>query len=153
MSGEQLLLFQRGNGRGAVNAVVALDLAAVLDSLGDGRLDAGAVTATRRHDLGEIDGVRLCFSDATACPTAGSSSPPSPRAARTPTTTAQCVGVGRRDARRARGRDGAGSRSTPPSRSRASKRTATAMRSCILLVADADDPESPSPLLAAPLTV
>ena len=31
VSGDRLLLFQRGNGRGAVNAVVALDLAAVHD--------------------------------------------------------------------------------------------------------------------------
>ena len=50
---------------GAVNAVIALDLAAALDSLADGRLDADAVTETRRHDLGEVDGVRLCFTDAT----------------------------------------------------------------------------------------
>ncbi len=64
VSGGHVLLFQRGNGRGAVNAVIALDLAAALDSLGDGRLDAGAVTGTRRHDLGEVDGVRLCFTDA-----------------------------------------------------------------------------------------
>jgi hypothetical protein len=65
VSGGQLLLFQRGNGRGAVNAVIALDLGSVLDSLADGCLEACAVAGTRRHELGEVDGVRLCFTDAT----------------------------------------------------------------------------------------
>ena len=66
VSAGQLLLFQRGNGRGAVNAVVALDLAAVFDALAEGRLDPGAITETRHHDLGKVDGVRLCFTDATS---------------------------------------------------------------------------------------
>ena len=66
VSGDRLLLFQRGNGRAAVNAVVTLDLAAAMSSIGDGLIDPEAVDGIRRHQLGEAGGVRLCFSDATA---------------------------------------------------------------------------------------
>lgn len=66
VSGERLLLFQRGNGRAAVNAVIALDLAAATSSIGHGVVAPEAVAGIRRHELGELDGVRLCFSDATA---------------------------------------------------------------------------------------
>ena len=67
VAGDRLLLFQRGNGRGAVNAVVALDLDGVLArSLEDGAWTPMRAIEMRRHDLGEVDGVRLCFSDATA---------------------------------------------------------------------------------------
>lgn len=62
--GERLLLFQRGNGRGAVNAVIELALEPAID----GRLDPAAILGMRRYDLGEVDGVRLCFSDATGLP-------------------------------------------------------------------------------------
>lgn len=66
VSGERLLLFQRGNGRAAVNAVIALDLAAATSSIGHGVVAPEAVAGIRRHELGELAGVRLCFSDATA---------------------------------------------------------------------------------------
>jgi hypothetical protein len=71
VAGRSLLLFQRGNGRGGVNAVVELDLRAALRSLDDRALPPAAVVRITRHDLGEVDGVRLCFSDATALPDAG----------------------------------------------------------------------------------
>ena len=87
VSGRHLLLFQRGNGRGAVNAVVTLN-DALLDSLGDGRIEAGAVTAIGRDDLGEVDGVGRVARMRPACETAVCCSPRLPRAARTPTTTA-----------------------------------------------------------------
>jgi hypothetical protein len=65
VSGERLLLFQRGNGRAGVNAAIALDLTTALGS-GDAAVSPEALTDIRRHDLGEVGGVRLCFSDATA---------------------------------------------------------------------------------------
>ena len=63
---ERLLLFQRGNGRAGVNAVVELDLDAALAELEGGALSARPVIGFERHDLGEVDGVRLTFSDASA---------------------------------------------------------------------------------------
>ncbi len=66
VAGERLLLFQRGNGRGAVNAVIELALPDVLRAWDDGRIGAQSVNGIRRYEIGEVDGVRLCFSDATA---------------------------------------------------------------------------------------
>lgn len=66
VAGELLLLFQRGNGRGAVNAVIELDAGLARRELEQGRLSGDALHAIRPHELGEVDGVRLCFSDATA---------------------------------------------------------------------------------------
>jgi hypothetical protein len=54
-----------------VNATIALDLATVLRALRDGVASPAAVVGIRRHELGEANGVRLCFSDATALPGAG----------------------------------------------------------------------------------
>ena len=71
MTGERLLLFQRGNGRAGVNAVITLDLATVLRALRDRVVSPDSVIGIRRHELGEADGVRLCFSDATALPDSG----------------------------------------------------------------------------------
>jgi hypothetical protein len=63
--GERLCLFNRGN-RGAPNAVAALSLAAVGESLhGDLRIDVEELESLRAYELGELDGVPLCFSDAT----------------------------------------------------------------------------------------
>jgi hypothetical protein len=65
VTGERLLLFQRGNGRAGVNAAIALDLTTAL-SPGDAAVSPESLIEIRRHDLGEVGGVRLCFSDATA---------------------------------------------------------------------------------------
>ena len=65
VSGERLLLFQRGNGAAGVNAVIVLDLGAAVESIRDGTIAPAAVAEVRRHDLGDAGGVRLCFSDAT----------------------------------------------------------------------------------------
>jgi hypothetical protein len=69
--GERLLLFQRGNGKAGVNAAIALDLSTALACINNNVLSAEAVIDIRRHDLGEVDDVRLCFSDATAAGSAG----------------------------------------------------------------------------------
>ncbi len=64
--GSELLLIHRGNAEGDENAVARFPLERALDSLrGDQRIDVDEVSALRRYDLGELEGVRLCFSDAT----------------------------------------------------------------------------------------
>jgi hypothetical protein len=64
--GEELLLFHRGNADGDLNAVARFPLERALESLlGDQRIDVEEVGSLQRYDLGELDGVRLCFSDAT----------------------------------------------------------------------------------------
>lgn len=57
-AGDRLLLFQRGNGAAGVNAVVELDLGA--------GLRPEAVLGIEQRDLGEVAGVRLTFTDASA---------------------------------------------------------------------------------------
>jgi hypothetical protein len=66
VAGDRLLLFQRGNGRAGINATIALDLARARIEMRDGGLSPAVLIDIDRHDLGEVDGVRLCFSDATA---------------------------------------------------------------------------------------
>ena len=67
--GGELLLFQRGNGAprgaiGAVDATCALSLEALVRHLRDGG-PAPQPSRVTEHILGEIDGVRLTFTDAT----------------------------------------------------------------------------------------
>ena len=150
VSGGQLLLFQRGSGRGAVNAVIALDLAAALDSLGDGCLDAGAVTGTRRHDLSEVDeGCARASPTRPACTTAGSSSAVlSWRVFE----DGECIasGVGMLDAN---GDMTAWDALDPPLKVEGIEVQHRDDEMVLLLVADPDDAGSPSSLLAAPSTV
>jgi hypothetical protein len=62
-----LWLFNRGNEEGSVNAVAEVEVADLGRSLqGDRELDADELASVREYELGEVDGVPLCFSDATA---------------------------------------------------------------------------------------
>lgn len=62
--GGELQLLQRGNKGDRRNARIRLRLAQCVQSLlGHGRLDAHALVAIDEVDLGEVDGVPLCFSD------------------------------------------------------------------------------------------
>lgn len=64
--GEELLLFHRGNEDRGDNAIARIPLADALESLrGDLKIDASELSSLRRYELGELDGVELCFSDAT----------------------------------------------------------------------------------------
>ena len=71
VAGDRLLLFQRGNGRAGVNAVIGLDLRERCGPSGRDSCRPRSLIDIHRHDLGEVDGVRLCFSDATAVGDAG----------------------------------------------------------------------------------
>jgi hypothetical protein len=63
---ERLWLFHRGNRDAGPNAVAEFRLDAVMESLGgDWRIDVSELEAVREYELGELGGVRLCFSDAT----------------------------------------------------------------------------------------
>jgi hypothetical protein len=68
VSGGELRLFQRGNKRNSENAIIRFPLSAVLGALH--RVFAGAIEplAIDRFDLGQIDGIPLCFTDAAALP-------------------------------------------------------------------------------------
>jgi hypothetical protein len=64
--GERLWLLHRGNHTETTNVVAELSLDAVMGSLGgDGRIDVHELSALRSYDLGELDGVKVTFSDAT----------------------------------------------------------------------------------------
>ncbi len=64
--GDRFLLFHRGNARDSENAIAELSLDRVRGSLrGDNTLDVDELEEIRAYDLGELDGTRLAFSDAT----------------------------------------------------------------------------------------
>jgi len=64
----QLLLAQRGNGRGWENAVVLLDLSRVLRDLENGQLSAAALLQIVPLQLPELDGVPLSLTDLSVAP-------------------------------------------------------------------------------------
>jgi hypothetical protein len=68
VSGDELRLFQRGNKRHTGNSVIRFKLSPVLAALNSGRTGAIKPSAINSFDLGHIDGVPLCFTDAAALP-------------------------------------------------------------------------------------
>jgi hypothetical protein len=150
VAGERLILFQRGNGRGAVNAAITLELAGVERSLADGRIDPAAIDEIRRHDLGEVDGVRLCFSDATALPDGSILFTAVAEGGDDTYHDGQCVGsgIGMLDAA---GELAGFDRLDPGFKVEGVEAHHDGSETVVLLVADADDPSSPSVLLGAPL--
>ena len=64
----QLLLAQRGNGRGRENAVVLLDLSRVLRDLENGQLSAATLLQIVPLQLPELDGVPLSLTDLSVAP-------------------------------------------------------------------------------------
>ena len=65
--GNRLWLFNRGNEEGSVNAIAEVEVADLSQSVcGDRELDADELASVREYELGEVEGVPLCFSDATA---------------------------------------------------------------------------------------
>jgi hypothetical protein len=64
--GDRICLFHRGNRGDFGNAVAELSLERALESMrGDLRFDADELVALSSYELGALDGVELCFSDAT----------------------------------------------------------------------------------------
>lgn len=66
--GNELRLFQRGNKRHTNNAIIRYPLLRVLDGLRCSDADAIQPSAIWKLDLGSIEGVPLCFTDASALP-------------------------------------------------------------------------------------
>ena len=64
--GDELLLFQRGNKRHIDNAIIRYPLLQFLDALRGSDTVAFAPSTIRRVDLGSIEGIPLCFTDASA---------------------------------------------------------------------------------------
>jgi hypothetical protein len=145
VTGEQLLLFQRGNGGAGVNATIALDLVMVLRALRDGVVPA-AVIGIRRYDLGQASGVRLCFTDATAIPGAGVLFTAVAESGDDTYLDGRCTGaavglltpVGDLDWIRPL---------DPPTKVEGIAAHRTSAGTELLLVADSDDPDSPAALL------
>ena len=69
VSGDELLLAQRGNSAEGIDAIVLLDRDTVLDSLTrDGAVDPAAIRTIERHELPEVSGVPATFTDLAALP-------------------------------------------------------------------------------------
>lgn len=68
VSGDELRLFQRGNKRHTENAIIRFKLSALLAALSSGRTGAIKPSAINPFDLGQIEGIPLCFTDAAALP-------------------------------------------------------------------------------------
>jgi hypothetical protein len=61
-----LWLFNRGNEAGARNAVAEVSIRDLSRSIhGDREVESDELAAVHEYELGEVEGVRLCFSDAT----------------------------------------------------------------------------------------
>lgn len=148
VSGDHLLLFQRGNGSAHVNAVIALDLRRARADLDRGRLAPDAIAAVRHHDLGEADGVRLAFSDAAALPDGRVVYTAVAEAGDDTFHDGRCAGAGVGIIEP----DGALGRFEPlhpAPKVEGVEARADGAAIDLLMVADADDPDRPAPLLAA----
>lgn len=63
VQGQQLLLAQRGNNAGSLNALISLDLACVLKQLPGASLGPDCLRSITPIELGELQGVPLSFTD------------------------------------------------------------------------------------------
>jgi hypothetical protein len=68
VSGTELRLFQRGNQRHSKNAIIRFQLSTFLDALSSEQSAAITPSAINTFDLGQIEGIPLCFTDAAALP-------------------------------------------------------------------------------------
>jgi len=145
-----LHLMQRGNNGTGFNARIDLDLAAASAAFGSGEPpSADAVHSITRYDLGQLHGVKLCFSDAAPledgrivfiCSAEASDSHSDGP------TVGSAIGV--------MDRDGSIASVEPVDLEVKLEGIATdiiADEIRVLLVTDADDPRTPSPLLEARL--
>ena len=148
-TGDSLHLFQRGNAEGSINARVDLSLDAVTGSLAGGAsLNADHITGITSYELGLLGGVGLCFSDAAPLPDGRivfTCSAESTGPGEDGKVTGSALGV--------MSADGEVTFLEPIDLDvkiegmTAMSEDGGAIR--VLLVADADDPDSPSPLFEA----
>jgi hypothetical protein len=146
---ERFWLAQRGNGKDGENALIELDLAETLAGLGEQRaIDPAALRGITRHDLGEIEGVELTFSDLCPLPVGRLLFCAVAEAGESTYLDGDCVGAGL-------GLLGPGGveRLDPLAESYKIEGVSLAGDAELLLVADADDPATPAPLLAASVSL
>jgi hypothetical protein len=149
---DRLLLFQRGNGRAGVNAVVELGLEAALRDLREGGLADNAVEGITRHDLGAAEGIRLCFSDATSLADGRVLFTAVAEAGDDTYLDGALMGAGV-GVLTAGGRLGDWHALDPPAKVEGIEAHEAHDGLRVLLVADADDPSKPSPLLSGRLEI
>jgi hypothetical protein len=146
---ERLWLAQRGNGPHGENALIELDLATALADLREGHaLGPGAIRAIHRHELGEMGGVALSFSDLCPLQDGRLLFCAVAEAGESTYHDGECLGA-------ALGiLDTAGVQSLEPlTEPHKVEGVSVASGSELLLVADGDDRSKASPLLAASLTL
>ena len=142
---DRLWLAQRGNGRDGENALIELDLAAVLADLRQRRtIDPDAVTRIGRHELGEVEGIALSFSDLCPLPDDRLLFCAVAEAGESTYLDGDCVGaaLGILDAGGVQSLD-------PLAEPYKIEGVSVAGTGDLLLVADGDHPSEPAPLLAA----
>ncbi|MDQ4144126.1 MAG: hypothetical protein M3198_10365 [Actinomycetota bacterium] len=143
-----LWLMQRGN-EGGDNALINLSLDRTFEALmNDGVVPADALRNVDHVDLGQLQGVRLCFSDASAVPDGrivfAASTEDSDSALNDGMTYGSAVGIIERD-----GSLGAVEPLDLIVKVEGIDARVTDGGIEVLMVTDADDPETPSPLLRA----
>ena len=144
---ERLWLAQRGNARDGENALIELDLDGALAGLREQRtIDPSAIRGLSRHELGDVDGVPLTFSDLCPLPDGRLLFAAVAEAGESTYHDGECLGaaVGMLDADGVRRLE----RLAEPYKVEG---VSVASGLDLLLVADADDPVAAAPLLATSL--
>lgn len=149
VDGTRFCLLQRGNAATPDNALVEYDCAAILDWLRGGAA-APPPLAVHPYDLGELEGVPLCFTDGAALPGGGWVYCAVAEATRDNYADGPCqgsaVGIVAAD-----GRPGPRWPLTPRCKTEGIAASIDQGRLELLLVTDADDPGTPAQLLRAEL--
>ncbi len=141
---ERLWLAQRGNGRHGENALIELDLDEALAGIRrDRAIDPSAIRDVSRHELGDVDGVPLTFSDLCPLPDGRLLFAAVAEAGESTYLDGECVGaaLGVLD-------DGGVRRLQRLAEPYKVEGVSVANGLDLLLVADADDPAVAAPLLA-----
>ena len=144
---ERLWLAQRENGRDGENALIELDLDEALAGLREQRaVDPSAIRGLSRHELGDVEGVPLTFSDLCPVPDGRLLFAAVAEAGESTYHDGECLGaaLGMLDAGGVRRLE----RLAEPYKVEG---VSVASGLDLLLVADADDPATAAPLLAASL--
>ena len=147
---ERFWLAQRGNGKDGENALVELDIDETLAGLGEQRaIGPAALRGITRHDLGEVGGVELTFSDLCPLPDGRLLFCAVAEAGESTYLDGECVGA----ALGVLDEAGVG-RLAPLKEPYKIEGVSVASRSDdLLLVADGDDRATPAPLLAVSLSL
>jgi hypothetical protein len=149
VAGDRLWLAQRGNGRDGENALIELDLGEALAGIRrDRAIEPAAIRGLSRHELGDVDGVPLTFSDLCPLPDGRLLFAAVAEAVESTYHDGECVGaaLGVLDSTGVR-------RMEPLAEPHKVEGVSVASGPGLLLVADPDDRAVAAPLLAASLAL